>query len=78
MHGSGALAQTLMEHNLIDEYRLFSFPVHVGPGKRLFRDATPAAGLRLIHSTTTGAGVVIASYEQAGQVRTGSYALDES
>ena len=64
VHGSGALAQTLMEHNLIDEYRLFSFPVHVGPGKRLFRDATPAAGLRLIHSTTTGAGVVIASYER--------------
>jgi len=78
VHGSGALAQTLMEHNLIDEYRLFYFPVHVGAGKRLFRDATPAAGLRLVRSTTTGAGVVIASYEPAGPVRTGSYALDES
>ncbi len=78
VHGSGALAQTLMEHNLIDEYRLFYFPVHVGAGKRLFRDATPAGGLRLVRSTTTGAGVVIASYEPAGPVRTGSYALDES
>jgi dihydrofolate reductase len=78
VHGSGELAQTLMAHDLIDEYRLFYFPVHVGAGKRLFRDGTPAAGLRLIRSTTTGAGVVIASYEPAGQVRTGSYALDES
>jgi dihydrofolate reductase len=78
VHGSGELAQTLMAHDLIDEYRLFYFPVHVGAGKRLFRDGTPTAGLRLIRSTTTGAGVVIASYEPAGQVRTGSYALDES
>jgi dihydrofolate reductase len=78
VHGSGALAQTLMEHDLIDEYRLFSFPVHVGAGKRLFRDATPAAALRLVSSTTTGAGVVISSYEPAGPVRTGSFAVDES
>ena len=53
------------------------FPLCPGRGKRLFAEGTPAAGLRLIHSTTTGAGVVIAS-SQAGQVRTGSYALDES
>jgi dihydrofolate reductase len=78
VHGSGALAQTLMEHDLIDEYRLFSFPVHVGAGKRLFRDATPAAALRMVSSTTTGAGVVISSYEPAGAVRIGSFALDES
>ncbi len=78
LHGSGGLAQTLIEANLIDEYRLLIFPVHLGAGKKLFRDGAPAAALRLIDATTTSTGVVIARYAPDGAARYGSYALDES
>ncbi len=69
VHGSGGLAQTLIEHDLIDEYRLAYFPVHVGSGKKLFRDSTRAAALRLASTQVTPAGVIIACYERAGDVR---------
>jgi dihydrofolate reductase len=78
IHGSGGLAQTLIEHDLIDEYRLLIFPVHLGSGKKLFRDGAKAAALRLTRSTTTGSGVIIATYEPAGPAQHGSYALDAS
>ena len=77
VHGSGGLAHTLIDHDLIDEYRLLLFPVHLGSGKKLFREGARAAALRLTGATTTGAGVVIATYQPAGPVRHGSYALDE-
>jgi len=77
VHGSGGLAHTLIDHDLIDEYRLLIFPVHLGSGKKLFREGARAAALRLTGATTTGAGVVIATYQPAGPVRHGSYALDE-
>jgi dihydrofolate reductase len=76
VHGSSGLAQTLIAHDLIDEYRLLVYPVHLGTGKKLFRDDTPPAALNLIDATTTSAGVLIARYEPAGAVRHGSYALD--
>lgn len=62
MHGSGRLAQTLIEHDLVDEYRLVHFPLHPGSGKRLFRDGTKPAAPRLLGTSTTGTGVVITSY----------------
>ena len=77
VHGSGGLAHTLIEHDLIDEYRLLIFPVHLGSGKKLFRDGAAAAALRLTGATTTSTGVIIATYEPAGPVRHGSYALDQ-
>jgi dihydrofolate reductase len=77
VHGSGHLAQTLIEHDLVDEYRLLYFPVHLGSGKKLFRDGAPAAALRLLSTTTTGTGVIIATYVPAGPVQYGSYALDQ-
>jgi dihydrofolate reductase len=76
VHGSGGLAQTLIDHDLIDEYRLLVFPVHLGSGKKLFRDGATAAALRHISTTTTGTGVVITTYQPDGPVRLGSYALD--
>ena len=76
VHGSGALAQTLMAHDLVDEYRLLWFPVHLGSGKKLFRDGASAASLRLISTSTTASGVVISTYRPEGPVRHGSYALD--
>ncbi len=69
VHGSGELAQTLIEHDLIDEYRLFYFPVRLGSGKKLFRDGVSPAALRLIGTSTTKAGVIIANYAPAGPLR---------
>jgi dihydrofolate reductase len=73
VHGSGGLAQTLIDADLIDEYRLLFFPVHLGSGKKLFRDSAKAASLRLLTSTVTSTGVVIATYQPAGPVQYGSY-----
>ena len=53
MHGSCGLAQTLIENDLIDEYRLFTFPVILGSGKRLFGAGTVPASLTLVSSLAT-------------------------
>jgi len=74
VHGSGKLAQTLIEHDLIDEYRLLYFPVHLGSGKKLFEDGVRPAALRLVSSAATSTGVIVATYERAGDVQYGSYA----
>lgn len=76
VHGSGNLIQTLLKHNLIDEYHLWIFPVLVGNGKRLFADGTVPGGLKLAHSITSTTGVLIARYEPAGALETGSFALE--
>ena len=78
VHGSGQLAQTLIDHDLVDEYRLLYFPVHLGSGKKLFRDGARAAALRLTSTSTTSTGVVIATYEPDGPARYGSYALEDA
>ena len=77
VHGSGGLAQTLMEHDLIDEYRLLAYPVVLGAGRRLFADGARPAAMRLVDSRTTGAGVIIAVYERAGEPAYGSFELEE-
>jgi dihydrofolate reductase len=76
VHGSGGLAQTLIDSDMIDEYRLLYFPVRLGRGKRLFRDETRPGALQLTAATTTAAGVVIVTYVPDGGVRTGSYTDD--
>jgi dihydrofolate reductase len=77
VHGSHGLLQTLIEHDLIDEYRLWTFPVLLGSGKRLFDAGTVPAGLELIDSTTSSTSVVIDRYRRAGDIRYGSFAVDE-
>jgi dihydrofolate reductase len=74
VHGSGNLIQTLLRHELIDEFRLWSFPLVVGRGKRLFSDGTIPAGLKLVNSTVSSSGVVIGTYVPAGEIATGSFA----
>ena len=76
VHGSSDLLQTLVRHGLVDEFRLWVFPVVVGSGKRLFGDGTSAAGLRLVDSTVSSTGVVMGTYEPAGELVTGSFALE--
>jgi dihydrofolate reductase len=73
IHGSGNLIQTLMANGLIDEYRLSVFPVVLGTGKRLFADGTVPAALRLTDSRVSTTGVVIGTYQPAGEVQTGSF-----
>ena len=77
VHGSGNLIQTLLRNDLVDEYRLMVFPVVLGSGKRLFADGTVPAGLRLVDSTVSTTGVMIGTYEPAGEIVTGSFALEE-
>jgi dihydrofolate reductase len=74
VHGSGNLIQTLLRRGLVDEYRLWVFPVVIGSGKRLFSDGTIPAGLKLLDSTVSSTGVVIGTYEPAGEIVTGSFA----
>ena len=76
MHGSGNLIQTLLRHNLVDKYRLLIFPVVIGSGKRLFSEGTIPSGLKLVDSTVSTTGVVIGTYEPAGEIVTGSFELD--
>jgi dihydrofolate reductase len=63
--GSGDLAQTLIRHDLVDEYVLLIHPVVVGGGKRLFADASGVPALQLVDSATTGTGVAILTYRRA-------------
>jgi dihydrofolate reductase len=62
VHGSARLAQTLFEHDLVDELRLMVFPVVLGSGKRLFDETNDKKPLQLKSSRTVGEGVVILVY----------------
>jgi dihydrofolate reductase len=76
VHGSGDLIQTLMRHDLVDLYRLWVFPLVIGSGKRLFADGTAPSGLKLVDNQVSTTGVVIGTYEPAGEIVTGSFAGD--
>jgi len=65
--GSGELIQSLMRANLIDDYILLIHPLVLGSGRRLFPDGGAAATLRLVATSTTDKGVVIATYQPASQ-----------
>jgi dihydrofolate reductase len=77
VHGSSDLIQTLLRHSLVDTLRVWTFPVVLGRGKRLFAEGAPPAALNLVDSQISTTGVVMATYEPAGDLRTGSFALDE-
>ena len=61
--GSGVLAQTLIENDLIDEYHLFVHPLVLGTGKRFFRQTPRPLPLRLIDCTPTKTGVLLLTYQ---------------
>ncbi|HSP54819.1 MAG TPA: dihydrofolate reductase family protein [Dehalococcoidia bacterium] len=75
--GSSNLIQTLLKHDLVDEFRLWIFPVVVGSGKRLFADGTLPGKLKLLDRETSTTGVVMATYERAGEIEYGSFRLEE-
>ncbi len=77
VHGSSDLIQTLLRHGLIDEIRVWIFPVVLGTGKRLFGEGALPATLKLVDSQVSSTGVVMATYAPGGELHTGSFALEE-
>jgi dihydrofolate reductase len=74
VHGSANLIQTLLEHGLVDEFRLKVYPLVLGQGKRLFGDGTAPAGFDLAGSRASSSGVIIATYRSGAQIKYGSFA----
>jgi dihydrofolate reductase len=67
VHGSPQLVQTLVENDLVDEFRLMVFPVVLGSGKRLFGETSDKKTLRLVDSKVVGDGVAILVFQPAGE-----------
>ncbi|MCA0049374.1 dihydrofolate reductase family protein [Mesorhizobium sp. B283B1A] len=77
IQGSGNLIQTLLANGLVDEIRLMTFPLLLGKGKRLFGDDAMPAAFKLAKSQATSTGVIIATYERAGEIEVGSFVTGE-
>src|SRR5688500_1192435 len=77
VHGSPGLIQTLLEHDLIDEFRLWICPVVLGTGKRLFGGGAVPGALKLVDSQVSKSGVTINVYVRAGEIDSGSFEFDE-
>ncbi|HKK44781.1 MAG TPA: dihydrofolate reductase family protein [Balneolaceae bacterium] len=77
VHGSSNLLQTLIKHKLVDDFLLWTFPVTVGKGKRLFGDGSIPSGLELLDSHVSTTGVTITHYKAGHGLKTGSFALEE-
>ena len=75
--GSSGLLQTLLAHDLIDELRLLTFPLILGPGKRLFGHGAKPEALKLTTNSVSTTGVIMSVYERAGEVKPGSFAMSE-
>jgi dihydrofolate reductase len=73
VHGSANLIQTLLAHGLIDEFRLWIFPLVLGEGKRLFDGGTLPAGLEVTGSQVSTTGVIIATYRSGAEIKSGSF-----
>jgi len=73
VQGSANLVQTLLKHDLVDELWLNIFPITLGGGKRLFAEGTLPAAFTLREARTSSRGVIVASYERAGAVQTGTF-----
>lgn len=73
VHGSANFIQTLLAHDLVDEFWLKIFPVTLGAGKRLFDSGTIPAAFTLVDARSSPGGVIVASYKRAGEVGSGSF-----
>jgi dihydrofolate reductase len=70
--GSSKLIQLLMKNDLVDEFRLVTYPLTLGQGKKLFAEGTIPAAFKLIESSVTPSGVIMANYKRSGEVKTGN------
>ncbi|HKH41017.1 MAG TPA: dihydrofolate reductase family protein [Solirubrobacterales bacterium] len=73
VQGSANLIQTLLEHGLVDEFRLMVFPVVLGKGKRLFDGGTLPEGLDVTSSQVSSTGVIMATYRTGAEIKYGSF-----
>ncbi len=73
VNGSSKLVQTLLQHRLVDELHTWTFPLTLGNGKKLFAEGTQATQWKMISSTISTTGVVIASFVPGADVQTGSF-----
>lgn len=73
VHGSANLIQTLLEHGLVDEFRLKIFPLVLGTGKRLFGEGTVPAGFEAVSSQVLPSGVIVATYRAGAEIRYGTF-----
>jgi dihydrofolate reductase len=76
VHGSANLIQTLLEHGLVDEFRLKIFPLVLGTGKRLFGDGAVPAGFEVASSQVLPSGVIVATYRTGAEIKYGSFAAE--
>jgi dihydrofolate reductase len=74
--GSTELLKALFENDLVDEINVFTFPVILGKGKRLFGDTSFPRALTLVHSRASENGITISKYARAGDVTTGSFEFE--
>ncbi len=77
VQGSANLIQTLLAYDLVDEFRLWIFPLVLGEGKRLFGNGTVPANLELTAAETSSTGVQILQYDRAGEIEYGTVGSDE-
>ncbi|TIT22260.1 MAG: dihydrofolate reductase [Mesorhizobium sp.] len=77
IQGSSELIQTLLANDLIDEISLLISPLVLGKGKKLFGRGTIPAAFKLTRSQTSTTGVLMASYERSGEIKTGSFAPEQ-
>jgi dihydrofolate reductase len=73
VQGSSDFLQTLWPSGLVDEFTVLTFPVVLGPGKRLFGAGATPAGLKLVEAKPYPTGVIVAKYRPDGAVKTGSF-----
>jgi len=73
--GSSNLIQTLLKHNLIDQMHIFTFPVTIGTGKKLFADGTQPERFKVVDAKITSTGVLFATYEPSTSIKSGSTPL---
>ena len=78
IQGSSDLIQTLLRNGLIDEFTLLIFPIVLGSGKKLFGDGAVPVAMKLLHTQALPTGVIKATYQPAGPIKTGSFALPDS
>jgi dihydrofolate reductase len=76
VHGSANLIQTLLQHGLVEEFRVWIFPLVLGKGKRLFDGGTVPAGMELASSQVSSTGVIMATYRSGAEIKGGSFAAE--
>lgn len=76
VHGSANLLQTLIKHGFIDQFRIWTFPLVLGTGKRLFDGGTIPVGLELVDSVVSTTGVTIGTYKTGAEIGYGSFAIE--